>query len=72
MRAFPTDIYYDEQRIGQHDGMQLRDYFAAKIACGYLAASAVHHWTDYDEFASEVYGIADAMMRQRSTKKARA
>jgi hypothetical protein len=45
-----------------HEGMTLRDYFAAKAMQGLLASevNAPRH-----EFAAEAYAMADAMLKAR-------
>jgi hypothetical protein len=60
--AFPTDLYYDEKRIGQSDGMTLRDYFAAKAMQGMLAEDCDYVWTS---LAAAAYECADAMLKER-------
>lgn len=36
--AFPSDIYFDEQRIDQTSGLTKREYFAAMAMQGLLAS----------------------------------
>lgn len=66
MKAFPSS---NEIRLGDmvstgHAGMDLRDYFAAKIVGGVTANSNVKDVTDA-ELAEYVYDLADAMMIER-------
>jgi hypothetical protein len=60
MKAFPKTPFVE---IGTaQDGMDLRDYFAAKAMQGYITG-------DYDlfphELAEKAYVMADAMMKAR-------
>jgi len=53
MKAFPNN---------RSEGMDLRDYFAAKAMVGQM-------WSDnYEEDAKNCYKIADAMMEARKEK----
>ena len=66
MKAFPT--LADNGHITSQDGMDLRDYFAAKAMQGICvskdeAGTLVNH--GYEWIASESYKIADAMMKAR-------
>jgi len=65
MKAFPRQpIYYAETKtVDKQDGMDLRDYFAAKAMQG-LLASSVH--APLDEFVKRAYEVADAMMEART------
>jgi hypothetical protein len=57
MKAFPVISN------GIHDeGMDLRDYFAAKAVQGLLASDT---FAPVEEFARRAYQIADAMMEER-------
>lgn len=65
-KAFPTAK--DNGHAVNQDGMDLRDYFAAKAMQGICAGRdeagvLVHH--GYKWIASESYQIADAMMKAR-------
>lgn len=55
--AFPTST--------EDDGMDLRDYFAAKAMQGMLAYSYSHPWSMEDGCARDAYAMADAMMKER-------
>lgn len=71
-RAFPTDEYYDERRIGQHDGMELRDFFAAHIAGAVVSTTAADDcYTKPTDVASYAYEVADAMCKARNKRRAK-
>ena len=61
--AFPRDHASDG-----HNGMSLRDYFAAKVMQG-MFASETEDWhcpSDYFKYrADAAYGMADAMLAAR-------
>ena len=61
-RAFPL-AHEDERFRYYNDGMELRDYFAAKAIIG-LVTSVI---TD-EQLASTAYKVADAMMEARKKK----
>lgn len=46
----------------EHNGMTLRDYFAAKAMQGLLASDV---YAPKDKFAENAYAMADAMMKAR-------
>lgn len=54
MKAFPTH---------REEGMDLRDYFAAKAMQGMMADHTRDNYPE--EIAEHAYGIADAMMKAR-------
>jgi hypothetical protein len=60
--AFPAH----PSALGDHDGMTLRDYFAAKAMQGLIEATVGPEtvWTP-DELAESAYVMADAMLSQR-------
>ena len=60
MKAFPTSI--DNGHSQNQDGMDLRDYFAARIMHFLLSADSN---LDVWELAIEAYAVADAMMEAR-------
>lgn len=60
MKAFPTTV--DNGHSANQDGMELRDYFAAKAMQG-LLASDVH--ANMYQFAARAYEVADAMIKAR-------
>lgn len=69
MKAFPTHSISvsDEARvtaIGGEGGMDLRDYFAAKVLQGFCA-DPEFSWDSSEQLAKRVYVIADAMMEVR-------
>jgi hypothetical protein len=61
--AFPS-LARDGNWQPHHDGMSLRDYFAAKAIQGLLANNA-NYGTD-DGLARDAYEFADAMLRARA------
>lgn len=60
--AFPRDHARDG-----HNGMTLRDYFAAKAMVGLLTKD---RWaqSDADMFARDAYTLADAMLKAREAQ----
>lgn len=63
--AFPGP---DQQEVREniHEGMTLRDYFAAKAMQGLLCANSVYSTSSYsDELSARAYQIADAMLKAR-------
>lgn len=74
MKAFSRQpIYYAETKtVDKQDGMDLRDYFAAKAMQGMLASKGVIYNKNADEDdangAKRAYKIADAMMKARGEK----
>jgi hypothetical protein len=60
--AFPRDHRYEG-----HNGMTLRDYFAAKAMQGFAAdgAFARDNGLTIDELAEDAYDVADAMLKAR-------
>ena len=75
MKAFPTDrlgVLENTRGIGlnesQQDGMDLRDYFAAKMMHKFTFRASGHAGNDEDWAlmdARECYRAADAMMKAR-------
>ena len=61
MKAFPT--LADNGHSDTQDGMDLRDYFAAKAMQGMMADHTRDNYPD--EIAVQAYKIADAMMSAR-------
>ena len=63
MKAFP------DPNVSNQQGMDLRDYFAAKAMQGMIASKGVIHNKHADEDdangAKRAYKIADAMMKAR-------
>lgn len=60
-KAFP-------QRINDDSGMDMRDYFAAKIATAMYSEMVGEDnidW-DFDSIASSAYAFADAMIKERN------
>jgi len=67
MKAYP--YMHKHPTSGQttiEEGMDLRDYFAAKAMQG-LLSSDVH--APIEEFAKNAYTMADAMIEQRNKKE---
>jgi hypothetical protein len=61
MKAFPTSK--DNGHSQNQDGMNLRDYFAAKAM-----QAMVNEYDDFNMMSKYAYKIADAMMEARKTK----
>ena len=63
--AFPRDHRHDG-----HNGLFMRDYFAAKAMQAFLSGHIAHHGHEnhwpYDQMASEAWDVADAMLKARS------
>ena len=62
MKAFP----YNPQFNQEHNGMELRDYFAGQVIIGFLANPK----TDYSSnlIAGLAYAMADEMIKVREKK----
>ena len=60
MNAFPYNPTFNPE----HNGMGLRDYFAAKAMQGLLSTVKDEEWF-MDETAGVAYQMADAMMEAR-------
>ena len=58
--AFPIK---DFPYLEPHDGLSMRDYFAAKALQGMLAETSLK--ATPKEFADQAYEIADAMLKAR-------
>ena len=75
-QAFPTDEYMNEQRVGQHEGMELRDFLAAHVVSGYHASLSTYGddypWPTPEDIASYAYEVADAMVKARKKRRAKA
>jgi hypothetical protein len=69
MKAFPTTNWQSTAPLGTgyDEGMDLRDYFAAKAMQGLLATVKDEDW-EYDDVAFLSYGMADVMMKAREEK----
>lgn len=63
MKAFPT--LADNGHITTQDGMDLRDYFAAKALVGLLSGMEKGQEMQVVLVASAAYKIADLMMEAR-------
>ena len=69
MKAFPyvREVKSDKdgyKAYAHEDGMDLRDYFAAKAMQGLLATVKGEDW-EYDDVAFLSYAMANEMMKQR-------
>ena len=63
MKAFP----YNPQFNQEHNGMDLRDYFAAKALQALVSIPDIN--MSREEFANCAYEYADAMMEARKNVK---
>ena len=63
MKAFPV-TKFNSHRAG-HDGMDLRDYFAAAALQGLLAHTPYNAVVDAQKYVMQSYEWADAMMEAR-------
>ena len=59
--AFPAH----PSAMGDHDGMDLRDYFAAKAMQGMCVTPPLPHLSECPVIAERAYMIADAMLKAR-------
>ena len=62
MKAFPTEHPIAGMMDLKSDGMELRDYFAAKVMQGLMASQ----WQTTEPYPEYAYKIADAMMEARN------
>jgi len=68
MKAFPTTRNNEQTGVWQtEDGMELRDYFAAKAMQGILNSVDSFYKNELDSFelTKQAYKFADAMMKAR-------
>jgi hypothetical protein len=65
MKAFPTEHPISGMMDLKSDGMDLRDYFAAKALQG-IVDSSVEAGLETTQIADSAYRIADAMMKARN------
>jgi hypothetical protein len=65
MKAFPTEHPIAGMMDLKADGMDLRDYFAAKVMQG-IVDSSVEAGLETTQIADIAYRIADAMMKART------
>ena len=65
MKAFPTPQYREEK----FNGMDLRDYFAAKLMVTFIAEDICLNDGEVKFAATICYEIADAMMEARNDNK---
>jgi hypothetical protein len=65
MKAFPTEHPIMGMMDLKSDGMDLRDYFAAKALQGLLTTVKDEQWLP-QEVAVVCYEVADSMMKARN------
>jgi len=63
MKDLPAFPIKDFPYMASHDGLSMRDYFAAKALQGMLAETSLK--ATAEEFANKSYELADAMMKAR-------
>ena len=63
MKDIPAFPIKDFPYMTSHDGLSMRDYFAAKALQGMLAETSLK--ATVEEFANKSYELADAMMKAR-------
>lgn len=63
--AFPARDFYNDDVHIHHDGMSLRDYFAAKAMQGFMSARV--NFSDKSIAANAAYEMADAMLEARES-----
>jgi hypothetical protein len=68
MKAFPTEISFPPgyRKANYDEGMDLRDYFAAKAMAVFLAKRDLLCRDDL--IAQDAYALADAMMEARKNE----
>ena len=65
MKAFPILVENPDKSFSCNQGMDLRDYFAAKAMQGILATDPEDHEDGLLSIAIVSYKMADAMMEAR-------
>ena len=68
MKAFPNmnkDIHPDVTKERDLNGMDLRDYFAAKAMQGLMSTQHIDGAPNNESVATWAYAVADAMMEAR-------
>lgn len=67
--AFPVETLNLDGERYLHNGMSLRDFFAAKAMLGIVSASGEYGGVDYVEssVAKSAYLLADAMLKARKS-----
>lgn len=65
MKAFPID--YNTASIDKWQGMDLRDYFAAKAMQGFIESTQDEQYF-FDSIANMAYLMADTMLERREKK----
>jgi len=67
--AFPFQINFPNEAgkgIMYHEGMTLRDYFAAKAMQGLITDQSIFLDNNEFEIAHDAYVLADAMLKERT------
>jgi len=65
MKAFPT-VFLDFIPKDEHQGMDLRDYFASQVITGFLANNKTDYYKNSAELMVKLaYEMADLMMKER-------
>ncbi len=62
--AFPHEYKFGDGTANRHDGMTLRDYFAAKAMQALMARDFVGG-LEYSGFCKEAYRMSDEMLKAR-------
>jgi hypothetical protein len=66
MKAFPTEHPIAGMMDLKSDGMELRDYFAAKAMQADIGNVGKYKGMDYSDIAKRAYEMAEAMMEARN------
>ncbi len=69
--AFPVEFYVEECAARNSRGMSLRDYFAAKAMCGFLAnpTTGTADTETLMQLPAISYQVADALLAEREKGK---
>ena len=69
MKAYPHTKHFSDYHDNDNmNGMDLRDYFAAKAMQGVLASLNPNYPVQLKDFTENAYVMADAMMKARNSK----
>ena len=68
MKAFPVSYIWNNENTG-FNGMDLRDYFAAKALPVLMHADSKPWEGHYEIHAEQAYKFADAMMKARENQE---
>jgi hypothetical protein len=63
--AFPCEHKFGDGSVWKHEGVSIRDYFAAKALQGLISEPSIK--ATAAEFATQAYRVADAMMKARES-----